>query len=165
MATHFTVNRKRAKASQRPLQFGAGDEVPGAKHAKGDKLLEADVQKAVIALLEQHPRVAFSHRMNTGSGFLIDSKTIGAIVSGAIAHYRLKALCRFIRFAFPGCADILGMLKGGRFLAVECKSTIGDATDDQIAFLSLVNKFGGCAFIARKADDVLTYIPLEGDIP
>lgn len=163
MAQHFTVSRRR-KTSQRALQFGV-DEVPGQKPAKGDRLLEADVQRAVLAILEQHPRVAFSYRMNTGSGFLIDSKTIGGIVSGAIQHWKLKALCRFIRFAFPGCSDILGMLKGGRFMACECKSTTGDATDDQLAFLSLVNKFGGLGFIARKADDVLRYIPLEGEIP
>jgi len=165
MATHFTTNgKRRGKAAQTPLQFDIAP-VPGQKPARGDRLLEADVQRAVLAILEQHPRVAFSYRMNTGSGFLIDSKTIGGIVSGAIQHWKLKALCRFIRFAFPGCADILGMLKGGRFIACECKSTTGDATDDQLAFLSLVNKFGGCAFIARKADDVLRYIPLEGDIP
>jgi hypothetical protein len=146
MAQHFTVNRKRAKVSQRPLQFGV-DEVPGAKHAKGDKLLEADVQKAVLALLKQHPRVAWAHRFNSRVLDVPDRKS--------------KTGFRPMRMAFKGCADILGMLTNGKALAVECKSTTGDATDDQIAFLSLVNKFGGCAFIARKADDVLRYIPLK----
>ena len=154
MATHFTVNRKpRMKAAQRPLQFATDTPVPGQKHARGDRLLEADVQRAVLALLRQHPRVAWAHRFNSRMLDVPDRKS--------------KTGFRPMRMAFKGCADILGQMKprtgetAGAFLAVECKSTTGDATDDQIAFLQLVNKFGGIGFIARHPDDVLRYIPLK----
>lgn len=152
MATHFTVNRKpRAKAAQRPLQFASDTPVPGEKHARGDRLLEADVQRAVLALLKQHPRVAWAERFNSR---VLD-----------VPDRNSKTGTRPMRMAFKGCADILGQLKDGRLVACECKSTTGDATDDQLAFLSLVNKFGGLAFIARHPDDVLKYVPLQGDIP
>ena len=150
MAQHFTTSGRR-RATQRPLQFGAGDDVPGTKHARGDKLLEADVQRAVLALLKQHPRVAWAHRFNSR---VLD-----------VPDRNSKSGFRPMRMAFKGCADILGQLKDGRLVACECKSTTGDATDDQLAFLSLVNKFGGVGFIARHPDDVLKYIPLQGDIP
>jgi hypothetical protein len=150
MAQHFTTSGRR-RAQQKPLQFGPSVEVPGAKPARGDKLLEADVQRAVLALLKQHPRVAWAERFNSRVLDVVDRKS--------------KTGFRPMRMAFKGCADILGQLKDGKLFACECKSTTGDATDDQLAFLSLVNKFGGLAFIARHPDDVLKYIPLQGDIP
>lgn len=151
MATHFTVNRKpRMKAAQRPLQFASDTPVPGQKHGRGDRLLEADVQRAVLSLLRQHPRVAWAHRFNSRMLDVPDRKS--------------KTGFRPMRMAFKGCADILGQLKplpgerAGATLAVECKSTNGNMTEDQSAFLSLVIRSGGCAFVARCAADVMRYI-------
>ncbi len=69
---------------------------------------EADVLKAVLATLEMHPKVAWVARMNSGA-FEVEG--------------------RFVKAGFKGCSDILGMLKGGRLLAVECKSSKGRQRD------------------------------------
>lgn len=83
-------------------------------------------------LLQYHPRVAWSHRMNTGA---------------------TKFQERVVRFGFPGCPDILGQLKDGRLLAIECKSERGRATLEQRGFLDLVRRHGGVAGIVRSIDD------------
>jgi hypothetical protein len=95
---------------------------------------EADVLKAVLATLEMHPKVAWVARMNSGA-FEVEG--------------------RFIKAGFKGCSDILGMLKGGRLLAVECKSSKGKETADQAAFGARVAEEGGLYFVARSVDDVM----------
>lgn len=95
---------------------------------------EADVLRAVLATLEMHPRVAFVARMNSGV-FQVEG--------------------RFIKAGFKGCSDIMGMLKGGRLLAVECKSSKGKETDDQAAFGKRVADHGGLYIVARSVDDVM----------
>lgn len=95
---------------------------------------EADVLKAVLATLEMHPKVAWVARMNSGA-FQIEG--------------------RFIKAGFKGCSDILGMLKGGRMLAVECKSSKGKESADQAAFGERVAQDGGLYFVARSVDDVI----------
>jgi hypothetical protein len=95
---------------------------------------EADVLKAVLATLEMHPKVAWVARINSGM-FEVEG--------------------RFIKAGFKGCSDILGMLKGGRMLAVECKSSKGKESADQAAFGARVAQDGGLYFVARSVDDVL----------
>lgn len=97
-------------------------------------LLESEVMPAVLKTLQFHPRVAWAYRFNTGA-MEIDG--------------------RYISFAFKGCADILGQMKDGRFLAVECKRPGKRATSDQAAFLETVNRNGGVGFVATGVDDVL----------
>lgn len=53
-----------------------------------------------------------------------------------------------------GVSDILGVLPGGRFLAVECKRKGGKVTSDQIGFLNYVKEFGGLAVVAYSVDDL-----------
>ena len=93
---------------------------------------EGGVVKAVLELLTCHQKVAWAQRMNTGA---------------------LKTKDRFVRFGFRGCADIIGQLKDGRFLAIECKSHRGLLTDEQEAFLERVRKYGGISGLARSVDD------------
>ncbi len=100
---------------------------------------ESDIQAAVLAFLAHHRRVAFAWRANTGA-----------------ASYQGKdGKPRFVAYGFKGCADIIGMLRGGRFLAVECKRAGESPTAEQRAFLDHVNRHGGLAFVARSVDDVL----------
>ena len=48
------------------------------------------------------------------------------------------------------------MMKDGRLLAVECKRTNGGKlSTEQAHFISMVNQFGGRAFVATSAIDVL----------
>jgi VRR-NUC domain len=111
-------------------------------------VLEADVQRAVLGLLLKHPAVAFAHRINTRVVDVADAKS--------------KTGTRPMRTAPKGHPDIKGMLKNGRALYVECKSSKGQLTEEQATFLSLVNKHGGLAFVARSIDDVLRHLPLRG---
>jgi hypothetical protein len=53
-----------------------------------------------------------------------------------------------------GISDILGLLTGGRFLAIEVKMPKGYPTPEQKEFLARINRHGGIAFIARSIDDV-----------
>ena len=96
---------------------------------------ESDVLKAVLGTLSLHPRVAWAARVNSGV-FEVDG--------------------RFVKASFRGCSDIIGMLKGGTFLAVECKSSKGRETSDQAAFGQAVAKDGGMYVVARSVDDVMT---------
>lgn len=99
------------------------------------KSLEADSLAEVLQALRTHETVAWVRRQNTGA----------AKVGG-----------RFIKFGWAGCTDLLGMLKDGRLLAVECKRPKGGKlSTEQAHFISLVNLFGGCAFVATSAIDVL----------
>lgn len=102
---------------------------------------EAAVLDAVLKVLRLHPRVGWCERMNSGAGRFV---------------YPDGQTSQFIRFGFPGMSDVLGQLRCGRFLAVECKTRTGKPTVEQANFLNIVRHLGGVAFIARSVDDVIT---------
>lgn len=56
-----------------------------------------------------------------------------------------------------GVSDIIGLLKGGRFLAIEVKSAVGKVSPEQKEFITEVNEYGGIAFVARSVKDVEVY--------
>lgn len=95
---------------------------------------EAAALVEVLKVLRHHPAVAWAERQNTGA----------ANVGG-----------RFIRFGWRGCSDVIGQLKDGRLLAVECKAPKGRMRPAQVEFLSLVRRFGGVGIVARNARDVI----------
>ncbi len=95
---------------------------------------EATILAHVLMALKYHPRVAMAWRVNSGA---------------------VKTDDRFIRYGFVGCSDILGILRGGRLLAVECKSAKGRLTVAQQSFLDTITKAGGLAIVARGVDDVI----------
>lgn len=57
------------------------------------------------------------------------------------------------KFHINGTSDILGIFKG-KPLAIEVKSSVGRATEEQKAFIEQFNLNGGIAFVARSVDDV-----------
>ncbi len=63
-----------------------------------------------------------------------------------------------VRFGIPGMSDVLGILPGGKFLAIECKVGKNKPTKAQQAFLELVKGYGGVAFVAYSLDDVIEAI-------
>jgi len=111
----------------------------GGKKRQPNRTPERDVVNVTLEYLAYHPKVAWAKRMNTGA---------------------LKVQARFIRFGFVGCADIIGQLKDGRFLAIECKSSEGRITVAQQQFLELVKRSNGVACVARRLEDVI--LMLEG---
>ena len=97
--------------------------------------LEADSLREVMQALKTHNLVAWIERQNTGA----------AKVGG-----------RFIKFGWRGCSDLLGQLKDGRLLAVECKRPKGGKlSSDQLNFLEMVRNNGGVAFVATNLHDVI----------
>lgn len=94
---------------------------------------EAAALVEVLQALRGNAAVAWVERQNTGAA------RVGE---------------RFIRFGWRGCSDLLGMLKDGRLLAVEVKAPGGQLRPEQREFLSLVQRFGGVAFVARDCRDV-----------
>lgn len=54
----------------------------------------------------------------------------------------------------PGCADILCVLPGGRFLALEVKRPGNTASDLQRAFLAEVRRRGGLALVCDSLDSL-----------
>jgi hypothetical protein len=57
-------------------------------------------------------------------------------------------------FGLKGSSDILGLLPGGRFLAVECKAEHGRLSPEQQEFLSDIKAMGGMAIVAKSWTDV-----------
>jgi hypothetical protein len=82
--------------------------------------------------------------------------------SGAVAgEYRGRR--RFVKFnTAKGCSDILGILPGGRFLAVECKMPGRKTTPDQAAFLDAVRMAGGLALVVRDVRELQAALVGQG---
>jgi len=95
---------------------------------------EAAALCEVLKVLRNHPAVAWAERQNSGA---------------------MKVGQRFVRFGWRGCSDVLGQLKDGRLLACEVKATAGRLRPEQAVFLERVRQYGGTAFVARNANDVM----------
>lgn len=61
---------------------------------------------------------------------------------------------RFIRYGHPGSGDILGILPGGTFLSVECKTASGRQSKAQKLFQKMVERNGGIYVLARSVSDL-----------
>ena len=99
---------------------------------------EALVLRACMDVLDHHPAVALWWRQNTGAGQL---------ASG-----------RYVKFSFRGASDLMGVLQGGRFLAVECKATGKHPSPDQGAFLDNVVDAGGCSVCVDDAGKLVAWL-------
>jgi hypothetical protein len=58
-------------------------------------------------------------------------------------------------FAINGTPDILGILKGGRFAAIEVKTKTGVVSDAQEKFIAKAQRLGACVGVARSAEEAL----------
>lgn len=65
---------------------------------------------------------------------------------------------RMIRMAKAGTADIIGMTKSGRFIAVEVKmpKRKKNVTEHQLEFLAEVRRHGGVAGVATSPDEAIS---------
>jgi len=72
-----------------------------------------------------------------------------------------KGKKRFFRMtSLPGISDIIGLLPGGRFIAIEVKRpgwrpNSRWRNSPQAKFIDLVNQKGGLAFVATSVDEVI----------
>lgn len=63
---------------------------------------------------------------------------------------------RPIRFGLcVGSSDIIGIAPDGIFVAIECKTQLGQPTQAQLNFIAAVIRAGGRAGIARSAADAV----------
>ena len=115
--------------------------VPRPLKLRATEPSEAQILNSLLRFLALDRRVAWAKRMNVGASVIEGKDASG------------KPTRRFVRFAWPGCSDIIGQLADGRFLAVECKAAHGRLSPDQAAFLDQVNAAGGLAFVARSIED------------
>lgn len=104
--------------------------------------LEHDIQGSILVYLAWDRRVAWAHRFNTGAHAITGTNAKG------------QPTRRFVRYAFPGCADILGQLVTGHLLAIEVKRQGGRVRPAQRAFLAQVRRAGGLALLARGLPEV-----------
>jgi hypothetical protein len=93
---------------------------------------EAFIQRDILAAWGAHPQLRLV-RMNTGA----------AMVRGQL-----------VRFGLPGMADIMGLIKGGRALAIEVKTATGRQREAQKTFERVFTEWGGLYILARSVDDV-----------
>ena len=114
---------------------------------------EHSIQDAILRYLTLDPRIAWTERFNTGAHVLEETKPNG------------KKSRRFIRYAFKGCADLLGQTVDGRFLAIEVKTRSGRPTSDQERFLRKVNDNNGIGFVARSVEEVQRVLNCSGIKP
>lgn len=106
--------------------------------------LEATVKRNILEYL--HRRGVFAWNNPRGGGW---------VKSGGKSNFDAKGY--FLRYGGPkGCADILGVLPGGRFLAIETKRTHGGTRSaEQVEFLEAVNRMGGLGFFAKSLDEAV----------
>jgi len=136
-------------------------------HAKLKRLAptpEAEILGPLKKLLDMHKGVCWAMRANTGSGFLVDYRTMLAIMEalgGKAAFSARFGQPRWMEFGTPGCSDFVGQLKDGRVLAIETKAgrfSPSAVTSQQRSFLATVNKYGGLGFVGSdisRIDDIL----------
>ena len=61
---------------------------------------------------------------------------------------------RMWRAGVKGSADILGIAKDGKMIAIECKRKGKKATAEQLFFLDAIKYRGGYAIVATSLDEV-----------
>ncbi len=97
------------------------------------KASEKDVQASCLAYLSA--KKYFFFRLNNMPVYQED-------------HYR-----RLPEFTPKGLPDCI-LVRSGKFVAIEFKSTIGKLSDDQVEFSRKLIKAGGDYFVARSIDDL-----------
>lgn len=100
--------------------------------------LEREVLKACWQYLSHHPKVAWVTRINSGGTYFSDG----------------HGNDQFMRFNYKrGISDLIGQMKSGAFLAVECKREGASLEEHQRDFLNEVRAANGVAFVARCVED------------
>lgn len=104
-------------------------------------MTEAELQAEILLAVGSRPDCRI-WRNNTG---------VGRSLSGD----------RVIRFGLVGSADLLGILRGGRFLAVEVKTKRGRQSEPQRNFQRMIESMGGIYVLARDVQTVVDVIDEE----
>lgn len=123
-------------------------------------IAERDVLAACKKLLAFHPAVIWAARNPVGKGFVIRPEAgvpnpykvlraqLDACVAARLLHRNQVA---WLEWGEVGASDIVGLLRGGRFLAVETKRRGKKPELEQANFLEMVNGAGGCGLCVDNA--------------
>jgi hypothetical protein len=109
---------------------------------------ESDIVRAILDFLHYHHIVSF--RSNTGA------------MAGSHTNKQGETNRWYVRFNEPGYPDITGLLKDGKYLAIEVKRHDGKATPDQLRFLQTIIDNHGVAFVARSVDETFDVLKSLG---
>lgn len=63
-----------------------------------------------------------------------------------------------IRYGLVGSADILGLMRNGRFLAIEVKSGAAQQGSQQVKFMEMVQRFNGVYLLCRSVEDAVIQV-------
>lgn len=111
-------------------------------------------------------------RNNVGEAYPIS--TVKAFVGGIWSAIRkrpfnllgvtqaLSKLGRTVRYSVVGSADILGIIMGGRAIAIEVKMPGEGLRPEQITWRDMFIKFGGVYILATCIDDVYAGLRAHG---
>jgi len=122
---------------------------------------EAEIQKAIIRFLLQHPAVAMVERINSGAVY-------GD--AGNFIRFHTLMLPKRYRHIRMRVVDLNVMLNDGRRMAIECKrdgwkSPMGDREREQAAYLAHVREAGGIGIFATCVEDVAVALLVGGYKP
>ena len=107
---------------------------------------EAEILKAILAMLRRHPKVALCWRQN----------------SGTFQERNRDGTTRYIRANTQrGMSDIMGALMDGRTLAIEVKSRTGRMRPGQEEFLASIRAAGGVAGVCRSVEDAVALLEVQ----
>jgi hypothetical protein len=62
------------------------------------------------------------------------------------------------KYGLKGSADIIGILKNGKFLALEVKTGKATQSKQQLAFAAMIQKYGGHYFVCRSVSDAVSFV-------
>lgn len=103
---------------------------------KQPRMRESDLSRTIqIALSQAGHRI---WRFNTGLFYTADGRPVRAGMKSA--------------------SDLIGIAKGGRFVAIEVKLPGGKPTAAQQRFLDLIESMGGVSGCARSVDEALAIV-------
>jgi len=67
---------------------------------------------------------------------------------------KTKNFRRLGKYEVRGVSDIIGIMKNGKILCIECKTGYNKASDVQKEFIKNINDSNGVAFVAYGIEDV-----------
>lgn len=111
--------------------------------------------KEIMKVKESWIEAQIHHYLSLKGIFAWKAKTVGTY--DPVKKIFRKPGANYMR----GVSDILGVLDGGRTLAIEVKTPTGRVSPEQKTFIEQVNKRGGLAFVARSVEDVKAKLEKE----
>ena len=102
---------------------------------KQQKTLEKYVVNACLQYLQL--KDIFHYRSNSGA---------------MVSEYKGKK--RFMRFGAKGSPDIVAVVRG-QYWGIECKSSSGKISEDQLVFAAALERAGGRYLVCRSVEDLM----------